>query len=248
MNAQQVFDNLLKLLRILRPKFYNRLTWFVVAAGVAILSTRLVERLIEVAIERSLDIQITDGSDAIVGLSLVIVGLLYHSSIQFLDWHSANQASCEENQQVKEHDVKLFRTLDGLLGEKQYREIIDWIGTDHSYESEQIELIDRFHHETVQTSYCFLDEEIERARVEMLNTMQVLRRFVSYNFFVFPENQNPIRRFCMYPDLNWDRGGDPTPEQEKIYDRKEKELLEVLDGAMDSFISYRMAVKKRLHV
>jgi hypothetical protein len=98
------------------------------------------------------------------------------------------------------------------MDETELKNILDWIWTDHSYESDQISIIDSFYHEAREHKNSYLHNEIEAKKQEFINSLGVLRSFLSLNFFVFPKEQVQARRFCLYPELNMDRGGFPTPE------------------------------------
>ena len=78
MTKKEILDFIYKLIKLLKPEFYNKITWAVVIAGLALLSTSLIDKIISAVFELSFQIKLTDGNDAVIGIALVIIGLGYH--------------------------------------------------------------------------------------------------------------------------------------------------------------------------
>ena len=77
------FTRLVRLLKwiydLFRPRFYNRITWVVVLSGIGLISTKLLEILLHVALDVTFGIRITDGRDAVFGVTLIAIALLYNA-------------------------------------------------------------------------------------------------------------------------------------------------------------------------
>ncbi|MGY0603398.1 MAG: hypothetical protein ACW7DZ_15360, partial [Paraglaciecola chathamensis] len=69
------WDRLLKLIEMLRPKFYNKLTWLIVISGLGLMSKPLWLTLINLILETGSQFSITEESDTTWGFCLVLVGL-----------------------------------------------------------------------------------------------------------------------------------------------------------------------------
>lgn len=243
MTKQELFDNLFKLIKLLKPEFYNKITWTVVIAGLAILSTSLIDKLINAFFRVSFNIEITGGNDAIVGIALVVIGLFYQVLSRRIEIQENATVKKEQELKRSAHDAEVFNRIDQIMDETSLKNILDWIGTDHSYESDQIAIMDKFYYEARENKNSYLHSEIEDKKQEMISALGRLRNFLSLNFFVFPNNQIQARRFCLYPELNVDRGGLPTPEQSLRYDEKAEEMFGLIDAAYECFVNYRLAVK-----
>ena len=248
MTKQELFDNIYKLIKLLKPEFYNKITWVVVVAGLAILSTSLIEKLINAVFKISFNIEITDGNDAAVGITLVAIGLFYHVLSRKIEIQESITTKKEQDAKRSEHDIEVFNRTNGIMDETALKNILDWIGTDHSYESEQISIIDSYYHEAREHKNSYLHTEIEANKQEVINSLGRLRSFLSLNFFVYPKEQVQARRFCLYPKFNMDRGGFPTPEQSQTYDEKAKEMFSLIDSTYQSYVNYRLSVKQWLYV
>ncbi len=248
MTSQEIFDSAYKLIKLLKPEFYNKITWAIVVAGLAILSTSLIDKLINAVFKISFNIEITDGNDAVVGLALVVIGLVYHLLSRKIEIQESNSTKREQDAKRSEHDIEVFNRTNEIMGETTLKDILDWIGTDHSYESDQKSIIDRFFHEAREHNNSYLHAEIEVKKQDFIISLGKLRSFLSLNFFVYPKEQVKIRRFCLYPELNMDRGGFPTPEQSQRYDEKAEEMFALIDSAYENYVNYRLSVKQWLYV
>ena len=71
-------DSIIELIRLFMPKFYNKITWTVVIGGMALTSTSMIEKILDVLLEKNLNIKLTDEKDGIIGVALVVIGLTYH--------------------------------------------------------------------------------------------------------------------------------------------------------------------------
>ncbi len=247
MNLQKIFDNVLKLVKLLKPEFYNKMTWAVVIAGLSILSTTLIEKLFNVFLEINFNLKVTDGDDALIGFSLVLTGLLYHYFSRRYELREIFRNKKENNIKREIHDSKVFEKLDQLMSESTLKSILDWIGTDHSYKLDQKQIIDNFCHEASNRNYYYINDKIENTKQELVTSLCNFSDFLSLNFFVFPKNQSPSNRCCLYPDLNIDRSNSvPSQKEEEFYLEKETEMLSLIDISYEKYLKYRLTVKREL--
>jgi hypothetical protein len=84
-----------------------------------------------------------------------------------------------------EHDAEVFNRINQIMDETSLKNILDWIGTDHSYESDQIAILDKFYYEAREYKNSFLHSEIEDKKQELISALGKLRNYLSLNFFVF---------------------------------------------------------------
>lgn len=245
MTKNEMLDFIYKLIKLLKPEFYNKITWAVVIAGLALLSTSLIDRVISALFEISFQIKLTDGNDAIFGIALVIIGLGYHLLIRKMEIGERYENKKIENDNIIKHDTDVFRKSESVMDEATFKSIIDWIATDHSYESDQVRLLDDYYFHCIENNNAYINVYLDKAKREFLEKLYSLREFLSYNFFVYPKNQKNEKRFCMHPEKNIDRGGNSFS---KFYDDKTTELENSIKEAYTAFVTFRKKVKLCLFI
>jgi hypothetical protein len=107
--------------------------------------------------------------------------------------------------------------------------------------------IDRFARFLASTSNRFLTPSIAKATERFLTAWSEAGSFISYKFFVFPNNQTePPYRLCMTPGLNMDREGDGSPEQVEKYDGLTSELEKLTETLIVEYRALRSEIKNEL--
>jgi len=245
MTKKELLDFIYKLIKLLKPEFYNKITWAVVIAGLALLSTSLIDKIISAVFELSFQIKLTDRNDAVIGIALVIIGLGYHLLIRKMEISETFKNNKIESDKKTKHDTDIFHASESIMDEATFKNIIDWIATDHSYESDQVKKLDDYYFHCREHNNAYINSELEEAKSGFLDKLYTLREFVSYNFFVYPNNQPSAKRFCMHPEKNIDRGGDSFSE---FYDDKTTELETTINEAYTAYIAYRKKVKLCLYI
>lgn len=228
---------------VFRPKFYNRITWVVVVSGLAITSTNLIDWLVQISLGLTINLQVTDDSDAVVGVILVAVALAYNAVMVSVEQLGEQMLRESQRADHRPHDVDVFKRTDDLLKESEFMEILDWIGSDHSCSTEQSGQLDRYLYafEGVENSY--LAGDVEDAKAKMVSDLDELREFMSMHFFLYGG------RSCLDPDRNVDRGGmHATEEDVAKYHEQAGGLEERVRNAKDAYGHYRRAVRDALHL
>lgn len=245
MTKKEILDFIFKLIKLLKPEFYNKIIWAVVIAGIALLSTSLIDKIISAIFEISFQIKLTDGNDAVIGIALVIIGLGYHLLIRKMEISEKFTNKKIENDKISKHDTDIFQASESVMDEATFKYILDWIATDHSYESDQVKKLDDYYFNCREHNNAYINQELEDTKSEFLDKLHTLREFVSYNFFVYPNNQPKAKRFCMHPEKNIDRGGDSFSE---FYDDKTTELETIINEVYTAYVAYRKKVKLCLYI
>jgi regulator of replication initiation timing len=104
--TQELFDNVYKLVKLLKPEFQNRLTWLVVLAGLTILSSGLIERIINAIFKISFNIDITNGNNTIVGVGLVVTGLSYNIFSRKLSLKTGSKSNNETDAELHARELE----------------------------------------------------------------------------------------------------------------------------------------------
>jgi hypothetical protein len=71
-------EKYLEIVKRFWPKFYNRITWTVVAAGLALISSPLWEQLVTALFSKTFDLSDYVPNEPVYGIALVALGLIYH--------------------------------------------------------------------------------------------------------------------------------------------------------------------------
>lgn len=246
-NLRDWIDYSINVYKLLRPKFYNRITWVIVICGITILSTPIISRILEKLIEAKLNIKVTDNNDSLYGFLLICVGLLYHLANtglhEFINWWK--EKTLDKNK--IEHDIELFKMFDNIINEEQLNFFIDKTCSNHSYLTKQCDKIEIFINKGKLSANTFMISEIENAKKSLVKVMDEYTLFLSNSFF----QHGPLRDdhqlyMCLYPNLNIDRGGYPTEEQEKFYDKKRSELFDLSHNVLNNYNIYRTCIKNHL--
>ena len=106
--TNETIDKIERIINLIKPKFYNKLTWFVVGTGLTIVSKPLWIEILNAILNKKYQLNITDGNDAFIGLSLVITALIYNLFTVYFDkFLISKQVSLKEEKQINK-DKELF--------------------------------------------------------------------------------------------------------------------------------------------
>jgi len=246
-NFEKIAEFALRLIEIIRPKFYNRITWVVVSVGLALVSTGLLEKVISVSIEKSFNIKLTGENDVAWGFSLVAIGLLYHlATTSIYELVSKNETLAKQQKYI-DHDQAIFQQANEIMSGDYLSDFLHWLGNDHSYNIEDTHKLDRFCQFLARDENQFLTSGLELVTQQFLKSSLKFLEFSAYKFHIFPNNQtcdNP--RLCMTPALNMDREGDASPDQVQKYDSLTAELESLIGDLREKYSVFRAEIKKSL--
>lgn len=237
----------LRLIELLRPRFYNRLTWLIVLSGIAMMSTQLWERIVVAVLKSEFNISISGDNDAAWGFALCVLGLAYHmANTGFYELLKGNEARARVELE-QQHDRAIFQKTNELLSDQQIEQFIQSLQDDHSYYMNESGRIDNYARFLATTSNHFLRPTLADATRRFLLAWSELGHFISYKFFVFPNNQKePPFRLCMTPGLNMDREGDGSPHQLAKYNKLTEELESLAEKTIGQYRTLRRAIKDEL--
>lgn len=157
----------------------------------------------------------------------------------------------EKDLQVRRdaHDLKIFQESELVFNEDQLNNGLSNLIGGHSYRDNFIISLNEFYNYLGKLKNQYLNQNLANVTEELLSSLRELEDFLAYNFFDHPPNQQRENiRYCLYPDLCIDRGGNGSPEDMKLYDDYVKKLNSVVNKAWENFINYRQAIKVNLLV
>lgn len=92
----------------------------------------------------------------------------------------------------------------------------------------------------------FILDALEARTDSMLCALEALTDFIAHHFFSWPSRQ--AERYCLYPDLNVDRGGDGRPEDMLLYSQRQDELTVLIESVHQAWRDFRRAVHRGLFI
>ena len=239
-----------RVIALLRPKFYNRLTWVVVLAGLVLMASPWWADLANALASRLLGVSIPS-SDAHLawGLALVVTGLLYHITVHYLGELIEAGRTARTRATYLDHDRKNFAQLAGIMSEDELAATLADLRNQHAYESPQFRSMDRARRYLLAPDSQFIEEKVQAAAREYGYVLSDLLEWVALNFFVHGPERDDGFRFCLHPELHEDRAEQwPTPEQMRLYSQFQDTLNEKVREVDRKYTAFRTTVKRSLAV
>lgn len=151
------------------PEFTNKLTWTVVTAGLALLSSSLIEQIIKSFINSNFNFNLTDGNDAIVGLILVVSGLLHnYGFVREKNKKHISPLEKDKSDREIDSDKKLYAKLLADLpfeGPVRILKEHDFLG---SFSLEDIRPLNNFSYTWESAENTFIDKDLEGLKNDLL--------------------------------------------------------------------------------
>lgn len=237
----------INLIKLLKPEFYNKLTWTIVIAGLALMATPFWEEILVAVIGKEYELDLASDGNIQWGFALVSSGLAYHlisnSLLKLIEYKDKEKKDAGK----LKHDSERFIASQKILTEKQLTYFFENLLSDHSYwlaDSSKFYNYADFH---LSPENYFIDKDIQDAALKVSKSIYALLNWISLNFWVFPEKQTGKNlRLCMHPHWNIDRGG--HLEDSKRYDEVTDKLLALSEAVEHSYKHYRMMVKNKLFI
>ena len=240
-----------RLVALIRPKFYNRLTWVIVLAGLLLMSSPWWLDLVGALSTRVFGIVLPSYESHIgFGLALVALGLAYHLTVHYINELISTQREATTLATQRDHDRKMFEAFVGKFSESDLAYVLADLQNQHAYVSAQgIELDDAVQH-LLAPATQFINTEVIAAARRLGLALRDLRHWAALNFFPHGSiRDDGGYRFCLHPELSEDRSSHfPSAEEHRKYDEFAQELYSKVDATQESYGVFRSTVKKVLAV
>lgn len=239
-----------RLIALIRPKFYNRLTWVVVGSGLLLMSSPWWSDLVNFFASRYFGVTLPPYESHLDwGLPLVALGLLYHLAVHYFSEFLSAKHAAETRSAHLEHDRKTFSDLVNAMSELQLAEIVCDLRDQHAYYSSQARIMDMATRHLLAPSTQYIAPEVQATARVFGESLADLREWLSLNFFPYGQANGTELRFCLYPELNEDRSGTfPTPEQSRRYFQFAEQLYSKLAEVDSKYAVFRSTAKRVLAV
>ncbi len=220
-----------------------------VIAGLGLTSTSLLQNILNWLLSEQFNIKLFGEYDALIGLALVALGLTHNILLQREKTKIQINADSVVGQDdlAREHDVNLYKKITVDFEEYYLTEYLSSICDDHSYLSSQKDKVREFIYYIDESEYEFLNGNVNETFQKFGSSLQELMEWTSLHFFHFPPNiVLEDQRYCLYPELNHDRGGefDTTGK----YRECAKTAFELTQEVIKNYKSFRSEVKRQLYI
>ena len=171
-------DKFGRVINLIKPKFYNKLTWLIVGTGLATISKPIWIEIVNTILKKNYQINITDGNDTIVGFLLVITGLVYNLITVYFDKFLISKQETLKQEKWLSKDKLLFEKF---LEELPSNGSIEFIKT-HSFRNgfylENLRQILNFQESWDDAEHEFIDKKLETLRKQLLEN---IKKFIHVN-------------------------------------------------------------------
>ena len=251
-----MFEKLVSLINLLRPKFYNKITWLVVGSGVVLLSTPLWQDILVSFLNINYSMNLNTADNSLLGVFTIALGLFYHLvTTSIFEYTTAienrNKTADITLSKTREldHDVKVFQEIDVNLRERDLLNYIDTIETDHSFTSSSKSKVYPVYFFAEESKYEFIDPELNQALEKFVIALTEQMQWCSCHFWTHPNHikmEDP--RYCLHPDLNEERGGRSDREADIAYTDFSKTLNRLTKETTNTYKAFRKTVKCKLYI
>lgn len=240
------------LLKWLWPPFHNRITRTVIVIGGVIAASPLWERLVEFALKYLNGMDLEQQTQPWWGVVLIVAALIYNYGFHRLKSQEQRiseyvkveemRIQREDKAKADESDKIVAQRFLAICSEESLQSALSWIGSDHSYFKTAYDAFEAFEYFGKLIENKFINERVETAASMFYSHCGTLTTFLAQHFFMMHrENQ-----FYLYPELNCDRRGNGTSEQEAQYGRYVNELMDILTRTQQSYSNVRSAIRHEL--
>lgn len=238
-----------RIYRLVRGLPHNRNTTIVVAVGCAILGSPLWEPYLRAWFEKRAGVRVDLPTEPIYGVILIALGLGYHVVMTWLAMRenaTNTTRSMQTFERARTHDVPIFKKFLGEAPENQFTWALNCLRNDHAYSDDQRTMIINTYFFLSTVSNEFNDMEVQAKAGALKEALDTLTDFTALHFSALNQMVGGKLRYALEPDWNWDRGGCPTPEQDKKYHELGTELSRLVAAAVDAYINLIRAGQQRL--
>lgn len=235
--------------RIIRGLPHNRLATTTVAIGGALLISPFWEPILRATLAEFLGIRADPPLDGRWGIVLIAIALAYHAlsaqiaSRETIDGRRRVQAL---EDRIRAHDAPIFQDFLVTAPEIPFESAMSSIINDHSYTSEQNRTFLGASYFLQALDHQFNHAEVRTHAEALITAITTLDQFVVNHFHPFGPPINGGFRFCMEPQWNIDRGGNPTRGNDLAYAELTSQLEPLVSTTSAAYRAFVINGHRRL--
>ena len=157
------------IINFIKPKYYNRITWIIVLAGLGLTSTNIIELIILKLFEIELNLQITKDDDPWIGVILIVIALTYNYFMNLQANQVSNLYSSKEEIDKREHDKIIYNKINRIISEEKMNDMLKWIKSDHSYTLSMMNNFDQYLSTASEEGNKYLSPSINKKKDALLS-------------------------------------------------------------------------------
>lgn len=162
----------LELKKLIKPNFHNKTTRFLVVLGTILISTSLIEKIINAILEKQFSISITENSDTQIGLWLITIGLIYNILTNYFDNYLLHLQTIRKIDNNSSPDKSLYEKFLQKLPSDGSIEFIKHHDFNNSFALDDLEELIDFSNEWINAEYEFINSDLEDIKKELLEKVQ----------------------------------------------------------------------------
>ncbi len=174
----RISEFILELIKLIKPNFHNKITWFLVVFGATLISTSVIEKIINAIFEKQFAISITENNDTMVGLWLIAIGLIYNILTNYFNKYLLHLQTIRKIDNNSSQDKSLYEKFLQKLPSEGSIKFINHHDFHNSFALENLRQLRNFADEWNNAEYEFMNSDLEDIRKELLEKVQ---HFVYYS-------------------------------------------------------------------
>jgi len=176
-------NDLIKIIKLLKPNFHNKITWLLVLFGISLIGTPLIEMIINKIFETHFSISITSDNDTNIGIIIILIALTYNILTNYFNKYLLHKETIKKLGNYLSEDKKLYKIL---LKELPSNGSINFL-RDHDFNypfrlSELDQLVD-FIYNWDNAEHEFIDKDIEKIKTNLFDEIKNYLEYSSMNTY-----------------------------------------------------------------
>ena len=230
--AHTAVDIWARVYNVLKGLPHHRLAIVTVSVGALIIAGPFWEPYVRAIVEKTFDVRIDVPASPIWGAGLIALGLGYHLSMTWIASKEKTALAARDVQiedRIRSHDTPIFQRFMAEAPEYPFKKALGDISSDHAYTSTQSTLVSGIYYFLDTIGNKFNDVTVQEKASTLEKCLDQLTDFTAEHFTVYgPILRGDVLRFCMEPQWNIDRGGNPTREESLKYNELGRRLSEII--------------------
>ncbi len=242
MSKKEWLELIVSIFERLRPKFYNKLTWFVVSIGAALAASPIWwQAIINNILASLMNTTIESDVSPWVGVVVIAMGLIYHVIVDKLVYLKVRQESTEN----QDYDAAIYKAFKAQMDECWSKDTIKYLADYHAYYSTDFEKVRENIATLSSPEHHFISEELQKCSKKLVNDFQSLFKFILNEFDMYPYDQiGENCRVLLRPEWKCDLKG--NPDNYKNYHKLAVQLIGLIEAYEASYDELIKSAHKNL--
>jgi hypothetical protein len=239
-----------RVIALIRPRFYNRVAWVIIVAGLVLMATPWWYDLLVALTSRHLNVTLPRVEAPYGwGFALVALGLIYHLLVHHATELIQASRDAVAGAAQREHDKRIFEEFRAKLPERALGHLLRDLRDNHHFYSAQDTAMDEAIQHLLTPDTQFISEEVKIAGRRFGIALAEFREWRSLHFYPHGAPYEGEQRYCLHPDLHEDRASEyPSHEDQKRYSAFADSMYALLGDVESKYADFRATVKRVLAI